>query len=115
MDNLDGPFKKEDDGGIEFEGVHIDDDPTAGMVVMRGFLFLPEDVPQIRPVFKIDATGCDDSNSSDTNNDNSLTTQAINKSSRRVTLFEGKLSTSSISSIDRRCCSNIDLYVDNLK
>lgn len=94
LKNLHGPKKGEDDGGIEFEGVHIDDDPSAGMVVMRGFLFLPEDVPQIRPVFKIDTTGINDNNSSingDTNNDDSLTVQTISKSSRRVTVFEDNM------------------------
>ena len=90
---LDGPSKKEDDGGIEFEGVHIDDDPTTGMVVMRGFLFLPEDGPQMHPAFKIDSTISGDNGSSVMSGDlntNSLTTQTNNKSSRRVTLFEGK-------------------------
>lgn len=93
VDDLDGPNKNDpDEGGIEFEGVHIDDDPTASMVVMRRFLFYTEDSPQIKqPVFKIEKLVNGDSVSSNglSNMNNTLTT-ATNKSSRRVTLFEGR-------------------------
>ena len=95
----DGPAKKDlDEGGIEFEGVHIDDDPTASMVVMRRFLFYTEDAPQHttttttnKPIFKIEkaiANG-DTISISASNIDNTLTT-VTHKSSRRVTLFEGR-------------------------
>lgn len=93
IDDLDGPNKNDpDEGGIEFEGVHIDDDPTASMVVMRRFLFYTEDSPQMKqPVFKIEklVNGGSMSSNGLSNIDNTLTT-ATNKSSRRVTLFEGR-------------------------
>lgn len=97
LKNLHGPSKKDpDEGGIEFEGVHIDDDPTASMVVMRRFLFLNDEIPQPRaPTFKIEkalANGCDTISSNGLYPDNTLTT-ATNKSSRRVTLFEENLFT----------------------
>lgn len=90
----DGPNKNDpDEGGIEFEGVHIDDDPTASMVVMRRFLFYTEDSPQMKPpAFKIEKLSNGDTTSTNglSNMDNTLTT-VTNKSSRRVTLFEGKI------------------------
>ena len=94
----DGSSKKDsDEGGIEFEGVYIDDDPTASMVVMRRFLFYNDDThvaPQVRaPTFKVEKTSClangDTISNNGLNPDNSVTTKS-NKSARRVTLFEGK-------------------------
>lgn len=96
LKNLHGPDKKDpNEGGIEFEGVHLDDDPTASMVVMRRFLFYTDDAPQFKPpIFKVEKTGCltnggDTISSNGINMDNTLTT-VTNKSSRRVTLFEGE-------------------------
>jgi Ca2+/Na+ antiporter len=104
LKNLHGPSKKEleETGGIEFEGVYIDDDPTASMVVMRRFLFYDADAlpPQpaatslrLPPSLKIDKTDSSpngtDSTSANGANDNTLTV-ATQKSSRRVTLFEGE-------------------------
>lgn len=73
--------------------MHIDDDPTASMVVMRRFLFYTDDSPQLKPpVFKIEkslANG-DSISSNGLNTDNTLTLSTVtNKSARRVTLFEG--------------------------
>lgn len=119
LKNLHGPSKeeKEAEGAIEFEGVYIDDDPTASMVVMRRFLFYDDDaIPfsnnnngsqnnshvthnsnlrnNIIPAFKVDKIGMNgaDSLAPNINNDNSLTV-ATQKSSRRVTLFEDNLFT----------------------
>lgn len=85
----DGPAKKDSkDGGIEFEGVHIDDDPTASMVVMRRFLFYRDEDPKFSlPTLKVDGLG-DNLSVNCINNENSLTKS--NKSGRRVTLFEGE-------------------------
>lgn len=72
--------------------MHIDDDPTASMVVMRRFLFYTEDSPQMKPpAFKIEKLVNEDSVSSNalSNMDTTLTS-SMNKSARRVTLFEGK-------------------------
>lgn len=92
LKNLHGPSKADqEEGGIEFEGVYIDDDPTASMVVMRRFLFYNDDAlaPAHRPpTFKVDKITNGDTLTSSIN-DNSLTI-ATQKSSRRVTLFEGK-------------------------
>lgn len=76
LKNLHGPSKngKDGEGGIEFEGIYIDDDPTASMVVMRRFLFHDaEDIlpPQPPPV-------------------ESNVEPVQRKSSRQVTLFQGK-------------------------
>lgn len=99
----DGPSKKDSDGGgIEFEGVHIDDDPTASMVVMRRFLFYTEDSPQMKPpVFKIDKSlGADESSTNGLNLEDTLTLSSVtNKSLRRVTLFEDNLFTG-VNSLD---------------
>lgn len=100
LKNLHGPSKKDrEEGCIEFEGVYIDDDPTASMVVMRRFLFYDDDIAPARPpTFKVNkisgSSNCGDTISSIVGNgtsgaDNSLTC-ATQKSSRRVTLFEGK-------------------------
>lgn len=112
LKNLHGPPKGapgDEDGGIEFEGVHIDDDPTASMVVMRRFLFLKEDdfyqppPPQISslrvPTLKLDKTdslgtivaGRLSAASPEGDNSNTITTTA--SKSRRVTLFEDNLFT----------------------
>lgn len=91
LTNIHGPSKKDTDGGgIEFEGVHLDDDPTASMVVMRRFLFLDDDAPLKKPPasFRVDDLANGETVSSIVNNNN-LTVQT-SKSSRRVTLFEGK-------------------------
>lgn len=99
LKNLHGPSKNDpDEGGIVFEGVHIDDDPTASMVVMRRFLFYNDDTPHVKPpVFKIDKTltnGDSIMSSNGLNNENTLTLSTVtNKSSRRVTLFEENLFT----------------------
>lgn len=94
LKNLHGPNKKDqNEGGIEFEGVYIDDDPTASMVVMRRFLFYDDDVAPHQtkaPVFKVDKIAANgDTVMTNCLNDNSLTV-ATQKSSRRVTLFEGE-------------------------
>lgn len=100
LKNLHGPSKNDpDEGGIVFEGVHIDDDPTASMVVMRRFFFYNDDSPQSKPpVFKIDKTIPNGDpivgNNCLTTTDNTLTLSTMtNKSSRRVTLFEDNLFT----------------------
>lgn len=69
----------------------MDDDPNASMVVMRRFLFYTDDLPQPTkpPVFKIEKSMANGDSVSSLNMENTLTT-ATNKSSRRVTLFEGK-------------------------
>lgn len=85
------------EGGIEFEGVHIDDDPAASMVVMRRFLFYNSDdlhqfkVPSLK-VDKIAISGGDTISADGSNNlmDSTNLTTVTNKSARRVTLFEGK-------------------------
>lgn len=102
LKNLHGPAKKDpDEGGIEFEGVYLDDDPTASMVVMRRFLFYSEDSPQLQPEhakvpsFKVEKSpnaGDTVSTNGGINMDDTLTT-VTNKSSRRVTLFEENLFT----------------------
>lgn len=69
------------------------------MVVMRRFLFLNEDSPQFKPpTFKLDKCPNLTENDNDSsicngfsNTENTLTTVASNKSSRRVTLFEDNL------------------------
>lgn len=92
LKNLHGPSKKDkEEGGIEFEGVYIDDDPTASMVVMRRFLFYEDDAPQNKPpALKVDrlAIANGDTVSMAAIQDNNLTV-ATQKSGRRVTLFEG--------------------------
>lgn len=104
LKNLHGPSKKEaEEGGIEFEGVHIDDDPTASMVVMRKFLFYDADAlpPAVKPpTFRLDksslANGANGANEASANgadavsNSDQTLTVATQKSSRRVTLFEGE-------------------------
>lgn len=98
LKNLHGPSKKDsDETGIEFEGVYLDDDPTASMVVMRRFLFLTDDAPQMKPpAFKIDNRSensiMSNGHSNLSNMDNTLTV-ATQKSGRRVTLFEENLFT----------------------
>lgn len=87
LENIHGPSKKDSEkNGIEFEGVHIDDDPTASMVVMRRFLFLDDDAPLKKPPNSLETV------SSVGANINNLTVQT-SKSSRRVTLFEDNLFT----------------------
>lgn len=111
LKNLHGPSKKEleEEGGIEFEGVYIDDDPTASMVVMRRFLFYDADAlpPQptnstlrVPPSLKVDKTDSNEIDSISANglSDNTLTV-ATQKSSRRVTLFEGESLHSKLQSI----------------
>ncbi|KAG9511202.1 putative sodium/calcium exchanger 7, partial [Fragariocoptes setiger] len=93
LKSMHGAPDKEEDGGIEFEGVHIDDDPMAGMVVMRGFLFLPEDAPQLKPIFKIDKIDESTFVNGNSNTATMMNTNVTNKSSRRVTLFEDNLFT----------------------
>lgn len=88
----DGDDKGE--SGIEFEGVHIDDDPNAGMVVMRGFFFLQDTItpPPLKPIFRIEKTSdLADSSSNDISIIQNNLTATTNKSARRVTLFEGLL------------------------
>lgn len=61
------------------------------MVVMRRFLFLNDDAPPMKsPSFRIEKESIKENVSSNgLTNENTLTT-VTNKSSRRVTLFEGK-------------------------
>lgn len=100
LNNLHGPAKKDsDEGGIEFEGVHIDDDPTASMVVMRRFLFYTEDSPYHHktPTMKVDRSNSNGNGlvsrlKVPTENSN-LSTGSANKSGRRVTLFEENIFT----------------------
>lgn len=98
--NVDGVDRKELEagGGIEFEGVHIDDDPQASMVVMRRFLFYNADEgPHFRglpPSLRLDKSAVDGNSlggvSGDAISNTNLTTATV-KSARRVTLFEGEL------------------------
>jgi len=106
LKNLHGPSNKDsDEGGIEFEGVYIDDDPTASMVVMRRFFHYDDDEYYYSqqenqttrssranlnaPTLKIDKLASANGDTISAINDNNLTV-ATQKSSRRVTLFEGE-------------------------
>lgn len=93
LENIHGPNKRDkDEEKIEFEGVHMDDDPTASMVVMRRFLFLDDEAPLRKPSpsLKVDGSGLVNGETISTIAAANTLTVQMAKSSRRVTLFEGK-------------------------
>lgn len=93
LENLHGPSKKDkDEDKIEFEGVHMDDDPTASMVVMRRFLFLDDDAPMKKPppASKVDEDALANGDTVSSIAATNTLTVHTTKSSRRVTLFEGR-------------------------
>lgn len=82
---------------ITFEGIEIDDDPDAGMVIMKGFLFLKDDVcqnydkpppPSPKSTLKSILRNCNNNNDSI----NQLEAPSFNDKRRsRVSIFDGQI------------------------